>query len=219
MPVVRLVRSALCGAVILGSLLVSAPLAMSAVYTPQQALPAETIQQFLADPAALLAQYPVGGPQMVTRVKDLAASDPATVDPILDLLKTANPDQSSAIGTALGQVALMAVGRDQEFATDLQTKVAQAGNTLAIVAFSTVVGGDIKLAAAGPGAGSAEALMDEFREWTDSTFGHHEPTAGNCFSYKTSEETNKNRQEYANVNDGNGNKAQAVNWPPNGQAP
>jgi hypothetical protein len=73
--------------------------------------------------------------------------------------------------------------------------------------------------AAGPGAGSAEALMDEFREWTDSTFGHHEPTAGNCFSYKTSEETNKNRQEYANVNDGNGNKAQAVNWPPNGQAP
>lgn len=75
MPVVTLVRSVLCGAVILGSLLVSAPFATSAVYTSQQALPAETIQQFLADPAGLLAQYPNGGPQMVTRVEDLAASD------------------------------------------------------------------------------------------------------------------------------------------------
>jgi len=73
--------------------------------------------------------------------------------------------------------------------------------------------------AAGPDAGSAETLLDEFREWTDSTFGHHEPTAGKCFSYKTSEEANKSRQEYADVNDGNGNKAQAVNWPPNEQAP
>ena len=47
----------------------------------------------------------------------------------------------------------MAVSQDQAFATDLQTKVAQAGNTSAIVAFSAVVGGDIKLAATGPGAG------------------------------------------------------------------
>ena len=72
--------------------------------------------------------------------------------------------------------------------------------------------------AAGPDAGSAETLLDEFREWTDSTFGRHEPNAGKCFSYKTSEEADKKRQEYAGVNDGNGNKAQAVNWPPNGPA-
>jgi len=73
--------------------------------------------------------------------------------------------------------------------------------------------------AAGPEAGTAETLLDQFREWTDSAFGHHEPTAGNCFSYKTSEEANKNRQEYANVNDPSGGKAQAINWPPNGQTP
>ena len=35
MPVARLVRSALCGAAVLGSLLVSAQLAMSAVYSPR----------------------------------------------------------------------------------------------------------------------------------------------------------------------------------------
>ena len=88
MPSCTLVRSVLCGAVILGSLLVSAPFATSAVYTSQQALPAETIQQFLADPAGLLSQYPNGGPQMVTRVEgscsvrfcdDQSASWPAHV--------------------------------------------------------------------------------------------------------------------------------------------
>ncbi len=154
MPVARLVRGALCGAAVLGSLLVSAQLAMSAVYSPRAALPAQTIQQFLANPQGLLSQYPDGGALMVSRVRDLVASDPGTVDPILALLKSANPEQASAIGTGLGQVALMAVSQDQAFATDLQTKVAQAGDTTAIAAFSAVVGGDIKLAATGPGGGA-----------------------------------------------------------------
>ena len=153
MFVAGLVRSTLCAAVILGSLFASAPLALSAVYTPRQALPVEAIQQFLTNPEGLLSQYPDGGPLMVARVKDLVASDPTTVDSILALLKSANQEQASAIGTGLGQVALMTVAQEQAFATDLQTKVAQAGNTAAIVAFSAVVGGDIKLAAAGPGGG------------------------------------------------------------------
>jgi hypothetical protein len=73
--------------------------------------------------------------------------------------------------------------------------------------------------AEGPDTGDAETLLDQFREWTDSNFGHHESTAGNCLSYKTSEEATKNRQEYANVNDPSGGKAQAMNWPANEQAP
>ena len=92
---------------------------------------------------------------MITRVRDLAASDPATADALIGLLKTANPDQSSAIGTALGQVALMAVTTDQVFAVDLQTKIAQSGNTSALVAFSDVVGGNIKLTAATDTTGGA----------------------------------------------------------------
>lgn len=154
MPFSRPVRGALCGAAVVGYMIASAPLAMSAVYSPSLALPAGTVQQFLANPGTLLTQYPKGGGQMIARVKDFAASDPATVNAILGLLKTANPDQATAIGTGLGQVALMAVAKDQAFATDLQTKVAQSGNVTAITAFSAVVGGDIKLAAAtGPGGG------------------------------------------------------------------
>ena len=146
---------ALLGAAISGLLLASVPLASAAVYTPQRALSADTIQQFLTNPAGLLSEFPYGGPLMITKVRDLAASDPATLDALLGLLKSANPDQASAIGTALGQVALMAIATDQAFATQIQTEVVLSGNTSALVAFSAVVGGDIKLAAAtGPGGGA-----------------------------------------------------------------
>lgn len=149
-----LLGTAISAFAICGFMLTSVPLATAAVYSSRQALPADTIQQFLANPAGLLSQFPNGGPLMITKVRDLAASDPATVDALMALLKSASPDQASAIGTALGQVALMAVSTDQGFATDLQTKIAQAGNVPALVAFSAVVGGDIKLAAAGgPGTG------------------------------------------------------------------
>jgi hypothetical protein len=155
MPLSGFRRRALCGALFLVCLVGSAPAAMAAVYPAGRGLSAEAVQQFLSDPAGLLAAYPNGGAQMIARVKDLAATDPATVNGILGTLKAATPDQASAIGTALGQVAMLAVSTDQAFATDLQTKIAETGNVSAITAFSAVVGGDIKLAAAtGPGAGA-----------------------------------------------------------------
>ena len=147
-----------------------APLASAAVYSPRQALPADSIQQFLGNPSSLLSQFPNGGPLMITKVRDLAASDPATLSALIGLLKSANPDQASAIGTALGQVALMAVNSDPAFATQIQTEVAQAGNTSALVAFGAVVGGDIKLSAAtgttgGAGGGGEFADLHDHRSW------------------------------------------------------
>lgn len=143
----------LIGVAVLGLVVASGSPAMAALYSSRQALPSATIQQFQADPGALLAQYPDGGPQLIAKIRDLAASDPQTLDAITGLLKTANPAQASAIGTALGQVALMAVNTDQAYATKIQTAIAQAGNTSALVAFSAVVGGDIKLSASGSGTG------------------------------------------------------------------
>ena len=154
MPRFQTLFRALIGSAIVGLVIASVPPATAAIYSPQQALPANTVQQFLANPGSLLSQYPKGGGEMVSRVRDLAASDPATVDALLGLLKSANPEQATAIGTALGQVALMAIrANDPAMGVDLQTKVAQAGNVPALVAFSAVVGGDIKLAAATSGIG------------------------------------------------------------------
>ena len=100
--------------------------AAAAVYSAQRAFPPQTIQLFLAQPAALLEQYPSGGGQMISRVRDLAASDPSTLDAIVGLLATANADQSTAIGIGLGQVALMAVKIDQAYANQIQEAIAGA---------------------------------------------------------------------------------------------
>jgi hypothetical protein len=149
----HVVPRALFAASVLGLAMAFASQASAAVYSERQALSPQTVQQFISDPTSLLSQFPNGGPMMITKVRDLAASDPATLSALMGLLKTANPDQSTAIGTALGQVALMAINTDQAFATEIQTQIAQAGNASALVAFSAVVGGDIKLTAAGPGVG------------------------------------------------------------------
>jgi hypothetical protein len=153
MQYLSLFLRSLSGAAIFAAVIAWTPSASAAVYPARQALSPNTIQQFLANPTGLLGEFPNGGAQMIARVRDLAASDPMTLDALIGLLKSANPDQASAVGTALGQVALMAISTDQAFATQIQSEVAQSGNTPALVAFSAVVGGDIKLAAAGPGTG------------------------------------------------------------------
>jgi acetamidase/formamidase len=116
---------------------------------------------------------------MITKVRDLAASDSATLDALLGLLKSANPDQASAIGTALGQVALMGIATDQAFATQIQTEVVLSGNTSALVAFSAVVGGDIKLAAAtGPGGGAGGGIELPLKPFFGSMGLAPPPSAG-----------------------------------------
>jgi len=178
----RAVPRALFATSILGLAMAFVTSASAAVYSAHQALPSQTVQQFLSDPASLLSQFPNGGPVMITKVRDLTASDPATLSALIGLLKSANPDQASAIGTALGQVALMAVNTDQAFATEIQTQIAQAGNTSALVAFSAVVGGDIKLTAAGPGVGIGGG--GESQTQTTSGFGGF--LAGSPLSLPTS---------------------------------
>lgn len=60
---------ALLGAALVGAEVAAlSGVAAAAVYSPQQALSAQAIQQFVADPIALLAEYPDGGGQLIARV-------------------------------------------------------------------------------------------------------------------------------------------------------
>jgi hypothetical protein len=127
--------------------------AIAAVDWSSQALPPEVIRQFLADPATLLDEYPNGGAKLITQVRDLAISDPATLKPLLGLLALANAEQASAIGTALGQVAMMALKTDQAYATQIQEAIVAAQNNAALVAFSAAIGGSIQLSATAAGGG------------------------------------------------------------------
>ncbi|MGY3146031.1 hypothetical protein ACVWYQ_003030 [Bradyrhizobium sp. USDA 3397] len=148
------IRSALrmAAAAALAATITSA--ANAAIYPPQRQLPATVISEFKASPNSLLQQYPTGGPQLISRVRDLGASDPTTLPGLIALLKdpATTKDQMNAIVAGLAQVARMAAQQDQAYANEIQTAIAGTGNPDVIAAYQAATG-DVAIAAAGGGAG------------------------------------------------------------------
>jgi hypothetical protein len=128
--------------------------AQAACYNAQQQLSPQVISAFTNDPAGFLKQYPEGGAQFISRIRDLVASDPTTLDPILKLIGDATKDQKTAIGAALAQAARICVRTDQAFATDIQQAIAQTKDHDVVLAF-TSTSGDQPTGAVGGGAGGA----------------------------------------------------------------
>ncbi|MDA9543904.1 hypothetical protein ACM43_04920 [Bradyrhizobium sp. CCBAU 45321] len=128
--------------------------ANAAIYPPQRQLPVTVISEFKAAPNSLLQQYPTGGPQLISRVRDLGASDPTTLPGLIALLKdpATTTDQMRAIVAGLAQVARMAAQQDQAYANEIQTAIAGTGNPDVIAAYQAATG-DVAIAAAGGGAG------------------------------------------------------------------
>ncbi|MGY3361280.1 hypothetical protein ACVWZK_007943 [Bradyrhizobium sp. GM0.4] len=127
--------------------------ASAAVYPPQRQLPATVISEFKATPGTLLTQFPAGA-QLISRVRDLGASDPTTLPALIALLKdpATTKDQIRAITAGLAQVARMAATSDQAFATEIQAAIAGTNNPDVIAAYQAATG-DVAIAAAGGGAG------------------------------------------------------------------
>lgn len=128
--------------------------ASAAIYPPQRQLPATVISDFKAAPSSLLQQYPTGGPQLISRVRDLGASDPATLPGLIALLKdpATTKDQMRAIVGGLAQVARLAAASDLAFANEIQSAIAGTGNQDVIAAYQAATG-DVAIAATGGGAG------------------------------------------------------------------
>lgn len=127
--------------------------ASAAVYPPARQLPATVISEFKATPGTLLTQYPAGA-QLISRVRDLGASDPTTVPALIALLKdpATTKDQIRAITAGLAQLARMAAVADQAFANEIQAAIAGTNNPDVIAAYQAATG-DVQIAAAGGGAG------------------------------------------------------------------
>ncbi|MBR0957317.1 hypothetical protein [Bradyrhizobium japonicum] len=128
--------------------------ASAAIYPPQRQLPVTVISDFKASPNSLLQQYPTGGPQLISRVRDLGASDPTTLPGLIALLKDSatTTDQMRAIVAGLAQVARMAAQQDQAYANEIQSAIAGTGNPDVIAAYQAATG-DVAIAATGGGAG------------------------------------------------------------------
>ncbi|WP_439405854.1 hypothetical protein ACNJX9_31435 [Bradyrhizobium sp. DASA03076] len=131
--------------------------ASAAIYPPQRQLPPQVIADFKATPATLLAQYPAGAP-LISRVRDLGASDPTTLPALIGLLKdpATTSDQIRAIVAGLAQVARMAAQTDQAFANEIQTAIAGTGKPDVIAAYQAATG-DVAIAAAGGGGGGGSS--------------------------------------------------------------
>lgn len=112
------------------------------------------VQSFLTTPAALLTQFSNGGLPMSTRVRSLAGSDSATLDPILGLVATANPTQVAAIGAGLARVAKACAVSNPEYAATISEKVALLGNPALETAFNAAAA-EVQTAALGGGTAPA----------------------------------------------------------------
>ncbi|TFV36375.1 hypothetical protein E4K66_24075 [Bradyrhizobium frederickii] len=132
--------------------------ASAAVYPPQRQLPATVISDFKAAPNSLLQQYPTGGPQLISRVRDLGASDPTTLPGLIALLKdpATTKDQMRAIVGGLAQVARLAAQADQAYANEIQAAIAATQNADVIAAYQAATG-DVAIAATGGGGGGGSS--------------------------------------------------------------
>lgn len=118
------------------------------------------IAEFLSDPAKLLSEYPDGGEGLVTRIRDLATSDPSALGPLIQLLATANSSQTNAIGTALGQAALAVVKTNPTYANTIQSALIAATD-------KGHVGSASDLGSAQPKIGKTVSIKDDVKGTTE----------------------------------------------------
>ncbi len=112
------------------------------------------MQVFLADPAALLADYPSAGLPMTTRVRSLAGSSATTLDPLLGLVASASPPQVSAIGSGLARVARACAASNPDYAGLIQQKIAGLNNPQLVAAF-LAASSEVQTAALGAASSAA----------------------------------------------------------------
>jgi hypothetical protein len=164
-----------------GAAVVAGVPANAVCYTPSQQLPASTLARFVGSPSDILK---LSNAELISKVRDLVASSPAALQTILGLIDSASPQQANAIGTGLGQAALICVRTDQAFATEIQNAVAGIDNSELTLAFAAVLG-DKPIGALGGGAGSAGAGGGQTNPVTGSATGTFFGSSGTSASFFT----------------------------------
>jgi hypothetical protein len=100
----------------------------------------------------VLQQFPNGGPELISLVRDGCLGNPSALSSIIALLGNAKTDQQMAIGSGLGQCAQLSVRTNPAFADQIQNAIALSGIQNAILAFAGVTG-NVPIASTGVGAG------------------------------------------------------------------
>jgi hypothetical protein len=124
-------------------------------YDGAQALTPSAISSFMSNPGDLISKSPQGGGSLTAGVRDLAASDSATLPAITGLLKNANDDQKRAIGAGLAQAARVCVAKDPAYANQIQQAVADSKDPVFTLAYAAGAGNNPIGAGAGGGSPGA----------------------------------------------------------------
>lgn len=118
---------------------------------------AADLDSFRSSPGSLLAGGESGA-RLVTKVRDLAASDAGTIAGIVALARPpgASSEQISAIGTGLAQAAALCVRTEEETSRAIQRAVVGSNNEALTAAFR-VIAGDFTTTAVGTGGAGGGA--------------------------------------------------------------
>jgi catechol 2,3-dioxygenase-like lactoylglutathione lyase family enzyme len=97
---------------------------------------------FLADPDQILLENPDGGARLAVEVRDLALSDPTTLQSILGLLPKASKAQKAAIGAGLAQAARVSARSNPGYAKEIQQAVVRTKDGELIEAYDATATGE-----------------------------------------------------------------------------
>jgi hypothetical protein len=112
------------------------------------------VESFIDNPPGLLTEFPTGGLALSTRIRALAGSSAAALDPIMSLAASASPPQIAALGSGLARAARSCASSNPEYAALIQEKVALLNNKELALAFESALN-DVQTAALGPGGAAA----------------------------------------------------------------
>jgi hypothetical protein len=154
-----------------------------------QAPPQPPTTSTTTTPSQLLQQFQNGGPELISRLRELAAN-PANLQALLALVPQANAAQKSALGSALGQETRIAARTNIDYARSIQQGVAGTRDPDLLVAYGAVIGDQPIGAAGGGGGGGGGAVGGQTNPFGTNTLaggpaegigGNGTPT--NPFSY------------------------------------
>jgi len=96
-------------------------------YSPTLALPAQTVAAFLQSPQGLLQQAGDNSGRLAVQTRDLVASNPNALQPMLNLLKVAPPNQQAAIASGLALATRIYARANPNFAAQIQLGAVATG--------------------------------------------------------------------------------------------
>ena len=156
---------------------------------------ATDLDSFNANNSSILGSNPLGGVQLTSLVKSLILADAGTVLKILELLKTATPQQVSAIGSGLGQ-AVAALKKscddvDKKTAESVAILVGSVGNDALLLAYNNAVKGTATFAVDDTGVPSARGSVGGLANGNNGNGGPgttNSPSPGSFFVSNTSQQ-------------------------------